>query len=62
MVVVGGCGLVGFAGCGGFVVGVGQLVCVWSFFGQLGPLMILAWVNWIGFSLRFAVDLMVLGN
>ena len=44
------------------LVWVDWFVCVWSLFGQLGSLMILAWVDWIGFSLRFVVDLMVLGN
>ena len=61
---VGGCGDVnpkwwwlvvvdwfGFTGCGGFVVGVGRLDWVWSVFGQLGLLMILALVDWIGFFL-----------
>ena len=41
----------GFTGCGGFVVGVGRLDWVWFVFGQLGLLMILALVDWIGFSL-----------
>ena len=72
--VVGGCGVVNpkwwwlWIGLDSLVV-VGLLLvwvnwcfCVWSLFDQLGSLMILAWVDWIGFSLRFVVDLMVLGN
>lgn len=45
--------LLGFVGCGGFVIGVGWLVvCVWSLFGQLVPLMILAlgWLDWVFFE------------
>ena len=38
----------------------GRLEWVWSLFGRLGLLIILALVNWIGFSLVFVVDLMAL--
>ena len=62
---VGGCGVVNpkwwwlwigldsLVVVGLLLVWVDWFVCVCSLFGQLGSLMILAWVDWIGFSLRF---------
>ena len=62
--VVGGCGvvnskrwclwigLVWLVVVGLLLVWVDWFVCFWSFFGRLGPLMILAWVDDNGFSLR----------
>ena len=37
------------------LVWVDMFVCIWSPFGRLGPLMILAWVDDRGFSLRLVV-------
>ena len=62
--VVGGCGvvnskrwwlwigLVSLVVVGLLLVWVDWFVCFWSSFGRLGPLMILAWVDDNGFSLR----------
>ena len=65
--VVGGCGvvnsrqwwlwigLVSLVVVGLLLVCVDWFVCFCSSFGRLGPLMILAWVNDSGFSLRLVV-------
>ena len=62
--IVGGCGvvnsrrwwlwigLVSLVVVGLLLVWVDWFVCFWSSFGQLGPLMILDWVDDSGFSLR----------
>ena len=45
-------GLVSLVVVGLLLVWVDWFVCVWSPFSQLGSLMILAWVNDSGFSIR----------
>ena len=45
-------GLVSLVVVGLLLVWVDWFVCFWSSFGRLGPLMILAWVDDGGFSLR----------